>query len=1025
MSLNKAEKVSISMTKLSHVPPPRSVDDILSFLQLPDEIDPKVAEQKEILKNMLPLETSSHVRLAGFYHARGERADQLALSKQALEDRRLALYFDERTLIRNPLYLNRLGLSELYFGNFQRGIQFLEQSKGKGEWASDYSNLVRAYLFTGDLEKAENIKKEGVYYCNGLSGPWPKIHAAWMTAMVLESEGKYTDAEKHFRSAQDIASYRSHNYPTAPIIFKSFLAQNLMKQRRLIEAEFEMRKALDVTIGLFGKKAGITGTMISDLGEVIHNQGRLQEAEKLLKAGIQIMKASSDIPKDCFVMAQSYTRLGHVLADQKKYYQAMIQYNFVKSQLANNQYLLNEGFALERNPNYILSLIKTNRVDEAMGHSDIAFDINFRQYGQYHYLTTEILALRAIAFAKLNRLPQAGIDLYVASLRLQGANLAEQYEYSVRQRFKIIVEFQIDLFSEIHGSPLENQLSIKALTEAFKLADASRNHLVQSALTASNIRMTAENPELSYLIRKEQDIQHQIETQRSIIWTGLAMSSYKNDQTAVQKSIENLNNLMKAQSALKKEIKKSLPRYSFFTAPPPSTVAVSTAYLRKGEALISIYSTEDSTYIWALNHRGNVKFSKANIGRKRIAQIVAELRHALDSNPKTLGDIPEFDLKLAYELYEYLLKPVKDCWQRAEELIIVAPGPLSHIPFSILPMSNDKFGTKEQLLFEKYQKIPWLIRKFAITRLPSVSSMVTLRNVTAKDSGRKAFVGFGDPIFNQDQTTTSDKQAGIHLTENKEKQKSLNVRRIVVAETVDPGSQNIVLTQLSLLNRIPDTADEIRGIANVLEADETEDVFLGKRASELQVKNMKLSDRRVIAFATHALLPGDIKGLFTPALALTSPDITAEDEDGLLTLEEIFKLRLNADWVILSGCNTASGSGAGADAVSGLGRAFFYAGTRSILVSLWPVESTSAKEITTNIFQYQKEDKNLNRSKALRKSILKLIDGPGLTDNDTGKHIASYAHPLFWAPFILVGDNGTIETESNTNVSNISSQKSR
>ena len=170
---------------------------------------------------------------------------------------------------------------------------------------------------------------------------------------------------------------------------------------------------------------------------------------------------------------------------------------------------------------------------------------------------------------------------------------------------------------------------------------------------------------------------------------------------------------------------------------------------------------------------------------------------------------------------------------------------------------------------------------------------------------------------------------------------------------------------------------------------------------------MNLSDRRVIAFATHALVPGDIDGLDQPALALSSPAVTGKKEDGLLTMGEILKLKLNADWVVLSACNTGAADGAGAEAVSGLGRAFFYAGTRAILVSMWPVETTSARKLTTRLFQYQKEGKEFSRASALRKSILELIDGPGLKDNATGKIVASYAHPLFWAPFIIVGESGS------------------
>jgi len=169
---------------------------------------------------------------------------------------------------------------------------------------------------------------------------------------------------------------------------------------------------------------------------------------------------------------------------------------------------------------------------------------------------------------------------------------------------------------------------------------------------------------------------------------------------------------------------------------------------------------------------------------------------------------------------------------------------------------------------------------------------------------------------------------------------------------------------------------------------------------------MILPNRRVIAFATHALVPGDLDGLDQPALALTSPEVTGENEDGLLTMGEVLKLKLNADWVVLSACNTGAAHGAGAEAVSGLGRAFFYAGTRAMLVSMWSVETTSAKRLTTGIFHYQKGDRSLSRSKALQKSILELIDHQVLKDETTGKIVASYAHPFFWAPFIIIGDGG-------------------
>src|SRR5262249_31196636 len=127
--------------------------------------------------------------------------------------------------------------------------------------------------------------------------------------------------------------------------------------------------------------------------------------------------------------------------------------------------------------------------------------------------------------------------------------------------------------------------------------------------------------------------------------------------------------------------------------------------------------------------------------------------------------------------------------------------------------------------------------------------------------------------------------------------------------------------------------------------------------------------------------------------------------DGLLTMDKILGLKLDADWVVLSACNTATGEGAGAEAISGLGRAFFYAGARAVMVTNWPVETTSARRLTTDIFRRQASDPTLARSDALRHAELALIDGPGAQDA-SGRIIFSYAHPIFWAPFSLVGDGG-------------------
>jgi CHAT domain-containing protein len=211
--------------------------------------------------------------------------------------------------------------------------------------------------------------------------------------------------------------------------------------------------------------------------------------------------------------------------------------------------------------------------------------------------------------------------------------------------------------------------------------------------------------------------------------------------------------------------------------------------------------------------------------------------------------------------------------------------------------------------------------------------------------------------------------------------------------------------QLAQLPRLPDTAEELKSIALALEADPSKVLKLGTTANERTVKTMDLSRYKIIVFATHGLVPGELDGLTQPALALSAPDVAGVDGDGLLTMEEILGLKLDADWVVLSACNTATGAGAGAEAASGLGRAFFYAGTRAILVTNWSVHSASARALVSDLFHRQAADPKISRGEALRQAMMGLVDGPGYQDEQR-RTLFTYAHPLFWAPYTIIGDGG-------------------
>jgi CHAT domain-containing protein len=564
------------------------------------------------------------------------------------------------------------------------------------------------------------------------------------------------------------------------------------------------------------------------------------------------------------------------------------------------------------------------------------------------------------------------------------------------------------LLAQIRGTSVEREAGVSAVAEAFRIAGSLQAQSVQYALAQSLTRAALNTPEMADLARREQDTKKQIDALETLLSDHLAAPVDQQYPEVLAKLRENITTLCNAHKVLLEQIKIEIPKYANLLNPPPATMGEVQKQLRFGEGLVSIYPTASKTYIWAITSTGNVQFAAAPFGESYMQESIRLLRRALAPEAQTFGGIPEFDLARAYELYTGLLKPFETSLKDVRDLIIIASGPLAQLPFSILPTGSVSLGEEKGELFSVYRKVPWLIRKVSITRVPTASSFVSLRTLPPGDPSRKAFVGFGDPFFNKEQLAQAKKERIDPKLVLAKRGLTLHVRGIRLSEIGILDNETITSINLGLLNRLPGTGEEIVSICRALDGDSAQDVFLGERASESQVKTMDISDRRVIAFATHALLPGDLDGLDQPALALSSPSVTGEDEDGLLTMEEIFQLKLNADWVVLSACNTGASEGAGAEAVSGLGRAFFYAGTRALLVSMWPVETTSARKLTTGLFKHQKEDLRLSRAGALRKSMLELIDGPGLKDDTTGKIVASYAHPMFWAPFFIFGESGAV-----------------
>jgi CHAT domain-containing protein len=832
-------------------------------------------------------------------------------------------------------------------------------------------------------------------------------------------KGDYPEAEKILRRAiqvydkeivsggsNDLLSLSGRTVQQTRYLGRTYCSRILslavLRQGRHVEAEVIARDTVLKQARVFGRYSGQTLEGLRALSEIVTEQGRFEDAEKLVRASIDIYDRIGVKPNSVTLGITRRT-LADIYVGQARWQEAQKVYDALARDLAGRLVGLAQIF--DANLNWAIPLVRLNRGAEAVRRLEKFHATFVKRVGENHYAAAEARGMLASALAATGQTRQA-LDAFTKAVPalLSRDNLSEGEGASTSgrlMRLRFILDSYIGVLRNIAASGGKLPDGKDAVKEAFRIANAARGGTVKEALASSAARAASGDPELADLARREQNTMQKIGALNGVLRTAGG-----GDAKAREALIIRIRTLQAARSALMEEITRRFPNYADLIDPKPATIAEVRKTLRSGEALLSTYSTAERTYVWAVPYRGEVAFAAVDMGRDELAETVEWLRVALEPNATTLGDIPDLDLGVAHALYKKLLEPVKSGWWDAKSLLVVAHGALGYLPLSLLPTGPAKLGPEKGALFANYRDVPWLVRTHTVTMLPSVASLKTLRGLPPGDAKRKAFVGFGDPYFSRAQAEAAARKTAKPVQVASLAGRGLQSRGLPVRLRAAPATQALDSAELARLPRLPDTADEIRSIAVALKADLTQDVFLGERANEGAVKTLDLSGYKVLAFATHGLVPGDLNGLVQPALALSAPEVAGGKDDGLLTMGEILGLRLNADWVVLSACNTGSGQGAGAEAVSGLGRAFFYAGTRALLVSNWPVETTSATALTTDLFRRQAGDASLGRAEARRQAMLAMIDGPGYVDPKSGKTVFSYAHPIFWAPFTLIGDGG-------------------
>lgn len=776
-------------------------------------------------------------------------------------------------------------------------------------------------------------------------------------AELLKSQGQYLEAESLLRRALAIREQLFGSAYAGAADSFSNLADLYQDEGKYLEAESLYRQALTKKEKEFGPNNFSVASVLNSLGRNLAHQGRYSEAETLFRRMSAINEMSSG--NQSITFASSLVSLAQLYGDQGRYPEAeplLSRSLNIVEKIGGSDHLITALHVWFLASN----LDSQKRYDEAVplyhralaiqeksnpNHPDVVNGLDYLAW-HYQYRGDPDKALpfsRRVTNILKDRIVKTNSSASVTFVKNKGDD-------------QIFARHAALLHTTIERNPVSAQALRAEVFDVFQLA---RSSATGEVLAQTAIRFAADTPTLATKIRARQDATARwkhFDKQQIELFGKPAEQRHQQAEKELRERIATTESEIRR---LDEELGHDFPAYIELTSPKPIPLADAQKLLDPDEALLAWLVMEKESLL-VMVRTDRIEVVKLDVGRDRLDKLVRSLRNATEFSYS--GDVEPFPYATAHELYQLLLGPIEKQLAGVKHLILVPDGPLQSLSFGLL-----KVGGGETAV-DKPREIPWLSRQYALTTLPAITSLRALRKFAKVPGQREPFVGFGDPTLSGD----------------KAEKRNLNVARLFSKGPVADARA------VADMQSLPETADELRSIAHALKAG-PDSIYLREAATETQVKKLPLNRYRVVAFATHGLVAGEFRGVQEPSLVLTPPAVGTDLDDGLLTASEVAGLKLDADWVILSACNTAAPDGTlGAGGFTGLTKAFFYAGARAVLVSHWSVDSQSAMTLTTRMFA--ETEKGATKAEALRRAMMALADEP------------ETAHPAYWAPFVVVGE---------------------
>jgi CHAT domain-containing protein len=856
-------------------------------------------------------------------------------------------------------------------------------------YASAIAWVGHLYQRQGRLEEAQPLMERSLEIFRKVL-PTGHPHIATATSNLgfqHQLAGRFEEAERLYKTALEMREKAEP--PALEPIAESLnnLAQIYKRQSRHKDAIPLLRRAVEMREKAFGPQNRQVALSLRNLSSALELDMKFSDAEKDLRRALEILARlqQADHPE----LAETRNNLAQNLFKQRRYTEAEPLFRealraFRLQKSGNIGGLLAVLTDLGRNLTEQGRLDEARQLlDEAQTHAAAALPPTHNAVARIHFVLSEIEARRGNATAALAAIRQA------SEVRLARRSTDEVSRLTYTNHVRVA-------WMAAAGAEPGGSISRRLIDEALVMAQRATQTETAIAVQSMTARFAARDSALQRRIRQREDRENEVRQLDTQLADLLALPREKrgNADRDLQARIDTHT---KEIADIDAELRRSFPEYFTLVRPEPLDTTKVRSQLAPDEAMVVMVTTYDQTFVWALT-REDMAWHRVDLTVDQLQDAVDAMRESLDVETlkASLRSKPKmFDLSLAHHIYQKLLGPVEGIIKDKKHLVMVPYGPLAKLPLQVLITGGPVLAMPEVKHLAMYQDAHWLARRHAISVLPVVGALEGLRVMARRpDSVQRPLIGFGNPRFGpvaSADNRTSGNRRGAQPTR--------------VASTAQPvrsfnslwrGSQ-VNVEALRGLTPLPETEGELKTVARHLRASDR-DLMFGAAATEAQVKRLDLTQYRIIYFATHGLVAGEISGLQEPALALTPPARASVEDDGLLTASEVAQLKLNADWVVLAACNTAAGQpGEDSEALSGLARAFFYAGARALLVSHWRVGSDAAAKLTTSTFEIQQSAGKIGRAEALQRAMLAYMA-------DKSDPWAGY--PAFWASFSLLGEGG-------------------